>query len=322
MRCRFAISPLGEAVQVARAIGAASPATPHYSWLSRRRAQLIRLQQEHDIGPLLAVLPDHGYAPDFLTPLPAVPLADIDQELDALRRTPLKRARAEIGRALEGRDVPPSAAKALSSPHGLLLLADMVELLWRRVLEPEWPTLLEVLERDVAYRGRALARGGLERLFSDLSPRVSLHGRDVRVQQRSTARVDAGSSGLLLSPSAFIAPRVSSMLRPPLLIYPARGTTRLLGSRPPEPGRSLSRLLGSTRAEILALLDEPTSTTALARRLDRSPGNVADHLAILLDAGLVRRRRAGRSVLYRRTSMAEGLVRAPVRASTRQTVNP
>jgi DNA-binding transcriptional ArsR family regulator len=95
------------------------------------------------------------------------------------------------------------------------------------------------------------------------------------------------------------------MLEPPLLVYPARGTAALLSSSRVESGPALSRLIGATRAEILTLLEEPSTTTTLAHRLRRSPGNVGDHLAVLLKAGLVARRRAGRRVLYSRTALGQ-----------------
>jgi DNA-binding transcriptional ArsR family regulator len=95
------------------------------------------------------------------------------------------------------------------------------------------------------------------------------------------------------------------LLEPPALVYPARGTAALLGQGTEANGPALSRLIGATRAQILGLLEEPSTTTALAQRLRRSPGNVADHLAVLLRAGLVARRRAGRRVLYGRTALGQ-----------------
>jgi DNA-binding transcriptional ArsR family regulator len=134
---------------------------------------------------------------------------------------------------------------------------------------------------------------------------VTLHGHVLRARQRTSAAIELDERGLLLSPSAFIAPHVATTFEPPALIYPARCSAALLGRRPAYSGPAVSRLIGATRAEILTLLEEPTTTTSLASRLCRSPGNVADHLAVLRKAGLVARQRAGRRVLYSRTALGQ-----------------
>jgi DNA-binding transcriptional ArsR family regulator len=308
LHCRFGISPLLEVLLATRALGVTAPETSHFRWLRQRREVLRDLHRDHDLAQLRALLPEHGYTPDFLVPLPAVPLADIEDELEAIRRTPTERASLEIERALEGSEIDEETRRVLRAPGAPVRLAELLEVVWTTLIAPDWPTIRELLERDVAYRARRLAEGGLARLFEDLAPAVALRGRRLRVRQRTTATVELGDAGLLLIPCAFISPRVGTIPEPPLLVYPARGTAALLGHEPSSRGPALARLLGATRAEILLLIDEPTSTTSLAQRLHRSPGNVGDHLAVLLQAGLLMRRRAGASVLYSRTPVADALL--------------
>ncbi|TSB16465.1 helix-turn-helix domain-containing protein [Streptomyces benahoarensis] len=80
---------------------------------------------------------------------------------------------------------------------------------------------------------------------------------------------------------------------------------------PRRPGRHpLARLLGTNRATLLALLDPPKSTSQLAALTGLGLGSVGGHLKVLLDAALVTRRRAGASVLYHRTPVADALLGA------------
>jgi DNA-binding transcriptional ArsR family regulator len=73
---------------------------------------------------------------------------------------------------------------------------------------------------------------------------------------------------------------------------------------------ALGALLGSARAAVLTLLGTPMSTSQLVGVTGQALGSVGRHLRVLLDAGLVERRRAGRSVLYSRTPAGEVLVEA------------
>jgi DNA-binding transcriptional ArsR family regulator len=107
-------------------------------------------------------------------------------------------------------------------------------------------------------------------------------------------------------------PGVRKMIEPyqPQLAYPARGIGTLWETGAPPPRHALAALIGPTRAAMLTALAEPCSTTALARRLQITPGAVSQHLSVLLDAGMVTRSRVGRSVLYRRTRSGDMLAAA------------
>jgi len=92
------------------------------------------------------------------------------------------------------------------------------------------------------------------------------------------------------------------------VIYPCSGVLAD-ADRAPVP-ETLGALLGPARAGVLVLLDTPKSTTQLVALTGQGLGSVGRHLKVLLDARLVRRRRARRSVLYYRTAAGEVLVEA------------
>jgi DNA-binding transcriptional ArsR family regulator len=125
-------------------------------------------------------------------------------------------------------------------------------------------------------------------------------------------RVDLDGRGLLLVPSAFGCDKPSSMTAAPwqpTVIYPARGVALLWesASAPPE---ALAKVLGRSRAMLLADLDAPRTTTDLAARLEMTAGGISQHLTALRDSGLVSAQRNGRQVLYCRSPLADELVMA------------
>jgi DNA-binding transcriptional ArsR family regulator len=314
LRYHFAVSPLGEAVLLSRAI-----ALPRHfahgipgAWLREHDLPRRRLERERDLRPLLVLMEPGSYLPDFLTPSEGA-LGDIERELDDVRATPKERARTELERTLStSAPLDPAVERQLRAPDAAGRLADLLASVWEALLAPSWMVLRDVLERDILHRSRSLARGGLAGVFGDLAPLISMVGPELRIQCAGVdATCELEGRGLLLRPSAFIWPYASASLsgsRSAELTYPARGRGTLFFSESERQDDTLATLIGSTRAHILAALDDPMHTSALARQLRKSPGNIADHLKVLRATGLIGRARLGRHVMYSRTQLGDALV--------------
>ncbi|MGW1374520.1 DUF5937 family protein [Streptomyces sp. NPDC002446] len=312
LRIRFAVSPLCETHEAVRTLRRADRHGYHTPWLRRMRETLAGL----DLTPLWLFMPSPppGYTPDFLGRPPDTPTAGFDEELARLRATDPALARAEMAKSLActpGALESERGRAALADPAAAIReLAEVTERAWQALLAPDWPRLRALLEAEIAYRSRQLASGGLQRLFADLHPLVSWSGDTLTVRTRIdfVQMQDLEGRGVLLLPSVFVWPDVVSGFDPPwqpTVIYPARGIGGLWSE--PETGPALARLLGANRAAVLAALDAPSTTTALAHRLALAPSSVSAHLSVLRDAGLLVARRHGHEVFYERTPLGMAL---------------
>ncbi|MEU4640566.1 helix-turn-helix domain-containing protein [Micromonospora sp. NPDC023814] len=313
---RYAISPLGEAVAALRLCAGQNPASVLAPWVARARPGYQRLRRELPaVGALLALLRRGGYNADFIQPPPDGTGRDFAEELAVVRATPLAQARDELARNLAGpRGTPPAYARRIyDSPHVVDLLADAIEAAWATLVEPDWPRLRAVLERDLLHRAGRLLAYGWGAAVADLDPRLrwapggAVGAIEVADGDPGVRRLDG--RGLLFVPTVFGT--MITYVDPPwpfAVVYRASGVAELLGS--PDPGRpedALDRLVGQGRAAVLRALAAPATTSQLAAQLGASLGGVGGHLAVLRDAGLVARARTGRTVLYRRTPLGEAL---------------
>src|ERR1041385_4119450 len=82
---RFAISPMWELVHSLLALRDPSHAALHVPWLRSLSGRLGGLGLERAVE----LITTSGYQPDFLTPPPSGPLGRIDEDLVALRATPV-----------------------------------------------------------------------------------------------------------------------------------------------------------------------------------------------------------------------------------------
>ncbi|HEY7143842.1 MAG TPA: DUF5937 family protein [Streptosporangiaceae bacterium] len=311
---RFAWSPAWETHLAVRMLIHPEGRPYHRSWHAAVLARAARL----DLGALFAVNPDRGVIPDFLAPPPGQPAPRFDDQLTAILATPADQVERELLLCRGTRAGPDRAVldELLAGPAaGRDLLASQLRAAWDALVAPFWPRLRALLDADVAYRSQQLTDHGLSQLLGAIDPRVSWDGTALIVDDGLAQQVDLAGRGLVLMPSAYIWPHVVAVTQQPwqpAVVYPARGIAGLWQQPAPPPG-ALVRLLGRTRALLLAGLDQPASTSTLAGRLGLSPSGTSRHLTAMRDAGLLTGTRHRHEIRYARTRLGTALTRAAQR---------
>jgi len=312
LRSRFAISPLFELDNLLRKLSGLSPYRLPSAWSARLMPLYRRLRATTDLDVVLA-LHSRTLGPGFAAPPPRSLAQTIEDDLARVRATALPDARREIARCLALR--PARGERILAVLRGddvVERAARALETAWYELVAADWPQLRALCERDVVHRAGQLSRSGWVAALDGLHPRV--RWRDGAIENLRSAEnrtVHLGGQGLLLVPSVFLWPQVAAHVDPPwpaTLIYPARGIAALWETPATALQGALGALVGQARAGLLTALDQPASTTQLARSLGLATGAVGDHLTILHNAGLLTKARSGRSVLYRRTPLGDALV--------------
>ncbi|MFE3598193.1 ArsR/SmtB family transcription factor [Streptomyces sp. NPDC059142] len=305
---RFVVSALAETIASLKTLERGTAAHPgERAWLDLHLPAYRARQAGDPVTALLvrAALGRHWNA-DYLTPTPT---GDGDQpfedELARVRETPAAAVHADLTVSLNG--PLPALLHRSDLPERT---ADTLAWVWTRTVLPTWPRRRRIIEADVLARTARLGRGGWTAALEGMRPglrwlgesRLQLNTRDYPPRELTGAR-------LMFVPVTPVDGWVSwDAPHRYAVVYPCSGA--LAGTdRTPVP-ESLGALLGPARATVLALLGTPKSTTHLVALTGQGLGSVGRHLKVLHDAGLVRRRRAGRSVLYLRTDAGEVLVDA------------
>ncbi|MEU9123567.1 DUF5937 family protein [Streptomyces sp. NPDC048506] len=312
---RFAVSPMWEIAPSFRLLRSAAAHPVHRPWADQVRPRMVAAGL--DRGWLAELIPPTGgYVPDFLNPAPAGPAPTPAAERDAIRASPADRVRQDLDHlARHQGSLGPRLRTLHADPQTRLAkVTEEIEAYWELALAPYWARIRAVLDADILYRARQIAEHGAGHLLNDLHTSLRWDGDALRMARRKQplTRTTAGT-GLLLIPSAFTGPGLRTRTTPPdppQLAYPARGIGTLWQPRPATQADSLSAVLGRSRTLLLAELEMPASTTQLAHRTGLSPAGVSQYLTALRNAGLVSAHRAGRSVLYARTTAAETLLQA------------
>jgi len=312
-RSRFVVSPLTETVAAAMILDRPNP--PGAPWIrsfrARHREAYLGMLAEDELRAATAKhmwRPRQGQVPGWLADFLGLPPlgggATFADELAQLAAWDDDRIRAEI------RQFAVSPLPAALGRAGLRdAVAGILRWVWTTTLASDWPRRRRVLEADILTRTSGLASHGWAGVFGTLSPysswlgggRLQINGYELPDRDLSQAqRLD------FVPAHSYTGWDVLDLPHRYALVYPVSGALADIGSaRAGADG--LSRLIGPNRARILRLLDEPRSTTQLAALTSLPPGAVSGHLRVLLEAGAVLRRRAGREVLYWRTSLGDTL---------------
>lgn len=308
---RFVISPLAEATASFITLARGTAAHPgERAWLD---AHLPGYRERLAADPVTADLVAAGLGPRwiadvFTAPPRGAPGGEVAfaEEVARIREMPLDAALADL--AIDHGGVLPPRLRGHDLPGRA---AALLEWAWTRTVLPYWPQRRRVLEADIVARTASLAEGGWATAVGGMRPgmrwlgegRLQINAYDYPPREISGAElffvpVTLGSNGWV----AWDQPRRYAVM------YPCSGVLAQPAGVPvPD---ALGALLGPGRAAIILLLGSPKSTTQLVALTGQALGSVGRHLKILLQAGLVTRRRAGRSVLYYRTAAGDAVVSA------------
>lgn len=304
VRAKFGVSQLAETVAALKMLGGGlAPATLR-GW---RTEHLPAFYERLKGDPVSAALVASAFGPhwtaDFLTVPPAALDLTLAEELVELESIHDDRVRSDL--EVVRRPLPPDlAANQLAATA-----ADLLRWVWDTTVLPTWTNRSRLLRADIVSRTSRLSRQGWSGALEGLAEGVRWLGSDrLQVNQHPFPPRDIRGSSLMFipahSPGAWVSWRLPDRYA---ITYPVTGA--LAEALVPH-SQPLARLLGTSRASVLLNARHPVSTSTLVATCRLPLGSVGGHLRVLLDAGLLERRRSGREVLYWWSNAAHALIQS------------
>lgn len=247
-----------------------------------------------------------GWIAEYLCVPPDVPHPTFEHELALLADTSDDQVREDL-LVTTGRPL----ADSLLRPGLADVAVDLVLWLWTHTVETDWPRRERLLRADIVARTAQLSQHGWAAVLRDLGhDREWLSGGHLRINHYDLPPEDLPPGSVLRfvpthAEKSWVGWHHGPTGHRYALYYPLAGRLAATDARGAD---GLGALVGPNRAAVLGFLDVPRSTSQVASLTGLSLGSVSGHLRVLLQAGVVLRRRSGREVLYWRTPLGDALV--------------
>lgn len=307
----FSTSPLWDLLGSRLVLRWPARHSQHAAWINQVQPLDAHASFAEHRRVLDALIRPYGWIPGFLRPSSMATPRTWAAERALIATTTPDRLRSRLLGLEKRSPLPDLVLTMIAEPEAALAkVIAAIDAWWEVGVEPHWPRIAAALDADIEHRRHTLHTRSPQKLFSSIDRRLRWDGATLHLPSESGDTCTHSTAGLTLVPSAFLDHRPLTTLdgpAPRLLFYPARNMATLWSAIPP-PARSLERLLGASRAQLLTLLVKPYTTASLADLTRLAPASVSFHLGILRDADLARSQRVGRNVVYTTTPLGRRLV--------------
>ncbi len=297
--------PLWELVTSLNKISTSIGGVAYSAWRSFARTAL--LDQPRQIrGVIRDLVPPKGDFPDFLTPTAGAP--DVKAVVEAVMTTPSSQLRRDLEFIAQKQHLPRwTEDLAAGEPATMRRLGEVLTTYHHTLLQPFWPTVQAHADADRSLRARTVLDGGGEALLNSFRPTLRWNPPTLEADYPVNYDVDLQGRGLTLVPSYFCWGTPITLIDKncpvPVLVYPLNHDLTITAAAPTlrdlsGADRRLAALIGRTRSQILIALNNPHTTSELARKFDVSAAAVSQHTSVLRRSGLITTRRDANTVIH------------------------
>ena len=278
------------------------------AWRQRMRRRL----PQGTVRPLAVLAPPAGQSPDPVTQ-PAGS-GEFDDAVDRLLAVPRERFRTDLAQLTPRRSAV-TWVRQLSEarPESLHQLRHAFRAYHQSALVPYWPSLKAAVQADQRHRLDQMTSGGIAAVLEGVHPQAKWRDNVLEIAAFQDSDLQLNGRGLRLQPSYFCwrqPTKLADRELPPVLVFPLRNANGLVPAERGTDGNQeqLAALVGRTRATVLALTVNGTTTTQLAAACDITLATASHQTAVLRESGLIESHRRGKSVIHRATRLGQALL--------------